>query len=65
VGPPGSGLGARLAKSAYLGGSYEYTFQTELGSVFVLSSDTGRSLDVGCDVALNLADHGVCVVRAR
>ena len=64
VGPPGSGLGARLAKSAYLGGSYEYTFQTELGSVFVLSSDLGRQLRPGSDVGLSLADHGVCVVSA-
>jgi iron(III) transport system ATP-binding protein len=64
VGAPGSGLDARLAKCAYLGGSYEYTFQTELGSVFVLSADLGHALRPGADVGLSLADHGVCVVRA-
>ena len=64
VGPPGNGLGARLAKCAYLGGTYEYTFQTELGSIFVLSADVGRALQPGADVGLSLADHGVCVVGA-
>jgi iron(III) transport system ATP-binding protein len=64
VGPPGNGLGARLAKCAYLGGTYEYTFQTELGSIFVLSADVGRALQPGADVGLSLADHGVCVVAA-
>src|SRR3954468_10462093 len=29
IGPPGTGLGARLAKCAYLGSNYEYTFETE------------------------------------
>jgi iron(III) transport system ATP-binding protein len=63
IGPPGTGLGARLAKSAYLGSNYEYTFETELGSIFVVSSDLRRVLDIGCDVGLGLADHGVSVVR--
>ncbi|MBI5276411.1 MAG: ABC transporter ATP-binding protein [Burkholderiales bacterium] len=62
VGPPGYGLNARLAKSAYLGSNYEYTFDTELGPVFVVSSDLGRLLDIGADVGLKLADHGVSVV---
>jgi iron(III) transport system ATP-binding protein len=64
IGPPGSGLGARLAKSAYLGNCYEYTFQTELGSVFVVSADLDRVLPAGADVGLSLAGHGVSVVRA-
>jgi iron(III) transport system ATP-binding protein len=65
VGPPGSGLSARLAKAAYLGGSYEYTFHTELGPVFVVSNDVAQGLPLECDVGLSLADHGVCVVGAR
>ena len=65
VGPPGSGMSARLAKAAYLGGSYEYTFHTELGSVFVVSSDVARAVPLESDVGLSLADHGVCVVCAR
>jgi iron(III) transport system ATP-binding protein len=62
VGPAGSGLPARLAKSAYLGNSYEYTFETQLGQVFVLSSDLDQALRPGADVGLSLAQHGVSVV---
>jgi iron(III) transport system ATP-binding protein len=63
LGPPGAGLNGRLAKSAYLGSNYEYTFETELGPIFVVSSDLGRVLGVGADVGLRLADHGVSVVQ--
>ena len=63
IGPPGTGLDARLAKLAYLGSNYEYTFETELGSIFVVSADLGRVLDIGSDVGLGLADHGVSVVQ--
>ncbi len=52
IGPPGTGLGARLAKLAYLGSNYEYTFETELGPIFVVSPDLARVLDVGSDVGL-------------
>jgi iron(III) transport system ATP-binding protein len=64
VGPPGHGLNARLAKRAYLGSNYEYTFETELGPVFVVSSDLARVLSIGSDVGLQLAGHGVSVVQA-
>lgn len=64
VGPPGHGLNGRLAKLSYLGGSYEYTFETELGAVFVVSPEVGRVLSLGSDVGLHLADHGVSVVQA-
>ena len=64
IGPPGVGLAARLAKSAYLGSNYEYNFDTELGSIFVVSPDLTRVLQVGQDVGLSLADHGVSVVKA-
>ncbi len=63
IGPPGTGLGARLAKAAYLGSIYEYTFETELGPIFVVSPDLVNVLDVGSDVTLGLADHGVSVVQ--
>ncbi len=62
VGPPGSGLNARLAKASYLGSTYEYTFQTELGPIFVVSSDLDYVLPAQADVGLSLADHGVCIV---
>ena len=42
MGLPGHGLAGRLAKLSYLGSSYEYTFETELGPVFVVSGDWPR-----------------------
>jgi iron(III) transport system ATP-binding protein len=60
----GTGMAARLAKSAYLGSFYEYTFDTELGSIFVVSPDLVQVLSLGADVGLSLADHGVSVVAA-
>jgi hypothetical protein len=59
IGPPGVGLAARLAKAAYLGSNYEYTFKTELGAIFVVSPDLTHVLQPGDDVGLSLADHGV------
>ncbi|MCC2676189.1 MAG: transporter ATP-binding protein [Ramlibacter sp.] len=64
VGPPGHGLNGRLAKLAYLGSNYEYTFETELGPIFVVSPDVGAVLSLGSDVSLQLAGHGVSVVQA-
>ncbi len=64
VGPPGSGMSGRLAKSAYLGNSFEYTFDTELGPVFVVAPVLDHALFTGSDVGLSLAQHGVSVVSA-
>ena len=63
IGPPGAGVAARLAKAAYLGTNYEYSFETALGLIFVVSSDLGNVLEVGADVGLRLSDHGVSVLR--
>jgi iron(III) transport system ATP-binding protein len=63
VGPSGQGLAGRLAKLSYLGSNFEYTFDTELGPVFVVSPDVGRSLAIGSEVGLQLAEHGVAIVR--
>jgi iron(III) transport system ATP-binding protein len=64
LGPPGRGLAARLAKRAYLGSCYEYTFETELGPVFVVSPDVGSALGLGSEVGLQLASQGVAIVPA-
>jgi iron(III) transport system ATP-binding protein len=53
----------RLVKAAYLGSFYEYTFETELGRIFVISSDLEEVLALGEDVKLTLAGHGVSVVQ--
>ena len=60
----GSGLSAKLLKLAYLGSFFEYTFETALGPIFVVSPDLTDVLALGAQVGLTLADHGVSVVQA-
>jgi iron(III) transport system ATP-binding protein len=62
IGAPGSGVAARLGKRAYLGSHWEYTFETPLGGVLVVSSDLSNVRVVGEDCALSLSNHGVSVV---
>ena len=60
----GGGLNATLRKLAYLGSFFEYTFDTSLGPIFVVSPDLTDVLVVGAEVGLSLAHHGVSVVAA-
>jgi len=60
----GHGIAGRLRKRSYLGSFFEYTFDTALGNIFVVSPDLTNVLDIGIDVGLSLADHGVSVVKA-
>jgi iron(III) transport system ATP-binding protein len=63
--PAGAGeLAATVAKSAYLGSLREYTFDTELGAIFVVSADVARVWKAGEAVSLRLAGHGLSVVAA-
>jgi iron(III) transport system ATP-binding protein len=62
IGSAGAGLAARLSKMSYLGSFFEYTFDTELGPIFVVSADLTQVLSVGANVSLSLANHGVSVV---
>ena len=64
IGPVGVGLTATLTKAVYLGCNYEYTFDTALGPIFVVSANLSQALKPGAQVGLNLADHGVSVVQA-
>ena len=57
------GLNGQLLKSAYLGSYFEYTFDTALGAIFVVSSDLSAPLALGAQVALTLGAHGVSVVK--
>ena len=61
----GSGLPGKLLKRAYLGSFFEYTFQTTLGPIFVVSPDLTDVLTVGADVCLTLADPRVSGVAAQ
>ncbi|MBS0453606.1 MAG: ABC transporter ATP-binding protein [Proteobacteria bacterium] len=56
------GVEATLRKVAYLGSFYEYSFETALGPVFVVSSDLARPLAKGAQTTLGLGEHGVSVV---
>ena len=65
VRPAGQGaLAATLSKLAYLGNAFEYTFETELGAIFVLSSDVENVHSLGAALSLSLAGHGLSVVSA-
>ena len=60
----GEGMAAKLVKSAYLGSFFEYTFDTELGKIFVVSPDLTDVLPLGAEIKLRLASHSVSVVAA-
>lgn len=54
-------LAARLGHVAYLGAVYEYTFDTALGRIFVVSGDLDDVLAPGDELFLTLGLHGVSV----
>src|SRR5947207_5796793 len=55
-------LKGTLRKVAYLGGLMEYSVDSEIGELFVISTAVDRPLAVGIAVGIALADHGVVVV---
>jgi iron(III) transport system ATP-binding protein len=57
-------LRATVSKSAYLGNTYEYTFDTELGAIFVVSPDVETVHALGDAVSLRLSGRGLSVVAA-
>jgi iron(III) transport system ATP-binding protein len=63
LGPHGSeGLLGTVAKHAYLGSFQELSIDTGLGSIFVVSADTGRTWATGDSVSLRLNGRGVSIV---
>jgi iron(III) transport system ATP-binding protein len=64
AGAAGGFLSATLTKRAYLGNACEYTFDTEIGAIFVLSADVARVRAIGERLGLSLAGHGLSVVAA-
>jgi iron(III) transport system ATP-binding protein len=63
--PPGAGgLGGAVSKHAYLGSYQELTVQTDIGSIFVVSSDVAKQWQVGDLLSLHLPERGVSVVPA-
>jgi iron(III) transport system ATP-binding protein len=55
-------LPGTLRKMAYLGSFLELTVDTPLGEVFVVSAEVDQPWQVGEDLYLRLAQHGVSVV---
>jgi iron(III) transport system ATP-binding protein len=55
-------IGAKVRKASYLGQLMEYTLDTSIGPLFVISTAVERPLEVGTSVAVALANHGVVVV---
>ena len=61
--PEGNGaLKGAVRKVAYLGGLMEYSVDSEIGDLFVISTAVDRPLAVGSAVGIALADHGVVVI---
>ncbi len=53
---------ATVKKAAYLGGSIEYTLDTALGELFVVSLAVDRPREVGSDVGVRLSTHGIVAI---
>jgi iron(III) transport system ATP-binding protein len=65
VNPPGpDGLPGKVAKVAYLGSFQELTVDTELGAVFIVSSDLHGTWAPEAEVSLHLTGTGVSVVTS-
>src|ERR1017187_2800364 len=65
IGAAGEGdLAAEALKEAYLGSTRGYTFQTALGPIFVVATDSSRMLAPGERASLGLAGRGVAIVPA-
>ena len=55
-------LSATVRKAAYLGQLMEYTLDTPIGTLFVISTAVDRPLAAGATVGVALANHGVVVI---
>jgi iron(III) transport system ATP-binding protein len=55
-------LKATVRKAAYLGGLMEYTLDSPIGDLFVISTSVDRPVALGTGVGVRLASHGVVVI---
>lgn len=55
-------LTATVRKAAYLGGLMEYTLDSPIGELFVISTAVDQPLAVGATVGVALANHGVVAI---
>jgi iron(III) transport system ATP-binding protein len=63
VSPEGAHLTGILRKKAYLGSTLELTFETELGLLFIVTTDLLQDWGIGASVGLSLSGRGVSVVE--
>jgi len=57
-------LSATVTKASYLGQLMEYTLDTPIGALFVISTAVDRPMAVGASIGVALANHGVVVIPA-
>jgi iron(III) transport system ATP-binding protein len=57
-----SPLAATVRKAAYLGGFVEYTLDSDIGDLFVISMAVEQPLVVGTRVGIAFGQHGVVVI---
>jgi len=55
-------LRGTIRKAAYLGGLMEYSLDTDIGELFVVSTAVERPFAAGSTVGVTLAGHGVIVI---
>ena len=55
-------LKGNVRKVAYLGGLMEYSLDTDIGALFVISTAVERPFTAGSAVGIALANHGVVVI---
>ena len=58
----GAPMIATVSKASYLGGLMEYTLDTSIGELFVISTAVERPHSVGSTVGVALAQHGVVAI---
>ncbi|HYT96430.1 MAG TPA: TOBE domain-containing protein, partial [Casimicrobiaceae bacterium] len=55
-------LNGHVRKVSYLGGLMEYSLDTDIGELFVISTAVERPFTAGSEVGVALANHGVVVI---
>ncbi len=55
-------LSATVMKASYLGQLMEYTLETPIGALFVISTVVDRPLAVGHSIGVALANHGIVII---
>jgi iron(III) transport system ATP-binding protein len=60
--PAAASLQATVRKAAYLGGLIEYTLDSPIGELFVISTAVDQPLPAGAGVGVALANHGVVAI---